>query len=154
MKLIEMTFEISENGDLRIPAEDIADMGLQAGEQVCVAFLSSDGATNDFREFAVARDHEEIVGEDYQSFQLPTQLLEQALIPPDADLQIMCLDGMIVISKREYLEIGDLEEILRRLDAVRRFSDDNILTRDLEQVKDQLLSFIETNLEGEAEHSE
>ena len=51
MKITELTYTVTKSGGLRIPADIIKEMGINPGENVRVAYLSSDGDKNEFREF-------------------------------------------------------------------------------------------------------
>ena len=75
MTLCEFTFWISDRGELLIPAESIADMGLKPGDPIHVAYLSSDGAANEFREFLLTQGGVEQIGKDLSPIQIPVQLL-------------------------------------------------------------------------------
>lgn len=149
MTLCEITFWISDRGELLIPAETIADMGLKPGDPIHVAYLSSDGASNEFREFLLTQNGMEQIGEDISSIQIPLQLLEQANIPSDADVQIMCLDGMLLICRSASLDLEDMKEIFQRLKKAQQFSDYYGYEGDLENVSKQLVSVIEQLQEEE-----
>jgi len=149
MTLCEFTFWISDRGELLIPAESIADMGLKPGDPIHVAYLSSDGASNEFREFLLTQGGVEQIGKDLSPIQIPVQLLEQANIPADADVQIVCYDGMLMIYRSTSLGLEDLKEILQRLEKAQQFTDCYGFEPDLAGIRDQLGSFIDQLQEGE-----
>ena len=138
MTLIEITCQIDSLGNLLIPAETIAEMGLRANDFIHAAFLSHDGKTNDYREFLVSKDGIKATEEDDSSFQMPFELLEKANIDADSDLQIACFDGLIVICKSTSLNLDELSEILQRMILARRFADLYSTEDDLSQIKVRL----------------
>lgn len=110
MKISESAYNINESGELRIPAETLKEMGLKAKDCVLVAFLSSDGVRNDYKEFLIApvTDDEE---DDAKQIGIPSELLLQADIPDDADLQIVCGHGFILIARDASMSGEALEEV-------------------------------------------
>jgi len=116
MHMVEMTLTIARDGCLHIPASELNAMGLASGEQVMVAFLSVDGEENSFHEFLISAESlGNVATDESHDIRIPTKLLIQANIPVNADVDIACLDGAILILRSEYFSLADLEEILRRL---------------------------------------
>ena len=100
MKIAEMTFTVDSRGNIRIPATVLSEMGLAPGDHVRVAYLTSDGVTNPFCEFMLLpelADEQELMGND--AIRISAQLMAQANIPADADLQIACLNGALLICR-------------------------------------------------------
>lgn len=142
MMLHEIACEISNKGDLLIPAAIVEEMGLNAGDQIHIAYLSSDGISNDFREFLLTQEGAEQINEDQSSVQIPVQLLEQANIPAESDIQIMCLDGIIIIFRSTILNIQELNEVLNRLNKARQILDFYDFESDLSLLSGRLNSII------------
>lgn len=95
MQISESTFTVSQNGSLKIPSSVLREMGLFPGSHVRVAYLTHDGQHNSFQEFLLSADSLEELSEESQ-FHVPDHLLRQSNIPLDADLQIICLDGLLI----------------------------------------------------------
>ena len=116
MKLVESTYVIGDEGGLRIPAADLAEMGLMPGETVHIAFLSSDGQKNENREFAISGNSLVSQREDAAAgIGIPAELLRQAGIPEDADLQIICCDGFVIITRDATMSAEELAEVCEAL---------------------------------------
>ena len=92
MQILEMTFTVDHRGGMKIPAPVLTKMGLAAGDHVRVACLTHDGASNTFCELMLLPDAADETASDRTSvIQIPEELMRQASIPQDADLQITCL---------------------------------------------------------------
>ena len=116
MQILEMTFTVDKRGGIRIPASVLAKMGLAAGDHVRIAYLTHDGASNTFCELMLlpnAVDEIDLVKSG--AIQIPVELMCQANIPQDADLQIACLNGCIVISPDTGIQPEELDYILKNL---------------------------------------
>ena len=116
MKIVEMTFTVDGRGNIKIPAADLSEMGLVPGNHVRVAYLTYDGITNPFCEFMLLSelaDEQELMGND--AIRIPAQLMAQANIPADADLQITCLNGALLICRDTGLQPQELCGILEGL---------------------------------------
>ena len=84
-------------------------MGLFAGMHVRVAFLTEDGEKNTFREFLLTKNSlTEIDAEP--RFQIPAELLRQAKIAEDADIQMIVVDGAILICQEPNLNVQELKQ--------------------------------------------
>lgn len=114
MKITEITYTVNQHGVLKIPQTEIAQIGLRPGDHVRVAFLSEDGDTNTFREFLLSKDGVGSVGSDGQ-IAVPTALLKQANIPDDADIQVICENGAIILCTDPILKADELGEIIDAL---------------------------------------
>lgn len=116
MQILEMTFTVDHRGGMKIPAPVLAKMGLAAGDHVRVAYLTHDGVSNTFCELMLLPDAVDETGSNRTNvIQIPEELMRQASILQDADLQITCLDGCIVISRDTGLQLGELYPILENL---------------------------------------
>lgn len=114
MQLSEITFTVSHNGSLKIPASVLQKMGLLPGNHVRVAYLTQDGQHNSFQEFLLSADSLEELS-DENRFHIPDHLLRQSNIPLDADLQIICLDGLLIICQDAALSSDELGTVLESL---------------------------------------
>ena len=133
MYISELTFTVDRRGSIKIPASVLEKMGLFSGDHIRMAYLTQDGSVNTFREFLLLPDtieEAETAGNDV--IQIPAQLMEQANIPSDADLQIACLDGALVIFRDAGLRSEDLQPILGGLQAAENLT--SILPEDIQQV--------------------
>lgn len=108
MNIIELTYSVEKTG-LRIPIEDLRQMGLTPNDEITVAFLSHNGEKNDFREFVLYGAGKE------QCIQIPNELLMQAAISAEDDVHILCLNGSILIARSETLYPEELPEVLAKV---------------------------------------
>ena len=145
MQLSEITFTVSRNGSLKIPASILQKMGLFPGSHVRVAYLTQDGQRNSFQEFLLSADSFEELSDENQ-FHIPDHLLRQSNIPTDADLQIICLDGLLIICQDTALSQDELNAVLESL----RDADSLVggLPVELSQVQAQLKETINNLQEG------
>lgn len=95
----------------------LAQTGIRTGEEVNLIYLAAGEKDyrNESREFMLKRAEEDPL-EELQSgeteLKLPPQLLADAHIPLDADLDIVCLDRKIVILPTEDVESEDVPKEL------------------------------------------
>jgi len=115
MTIIETTYTVSQHGTLKISRKAISGMGLQPGDTVRVAYLSDDGQANIFREFLLTKDGIDAATADGQ-IAIPTDLLEQAGIPQNADVQVIYGNGAIVLCPDPCLDVENLEKLLHSLE--------------------------------------
>ena len=135
MKILEATLTVRDSGNLVFPAAILQKMGLSVGDHVKVAYLTDDSKRNTFKEFLLTTDGVEDHSEEQQII-IPNQLLQQANISPKADIQIVCLDGAIVIKREEGLDLEELAEVLDGL-----YIANNLVTElspDPKQMQEQL----------------
>lgn len=111
MMLSETTYTVSQYGTLKISRKAISEMGLQPGDTVRVAYLTNDGQANIFREFMLTKDGVDSEEEEGR-IAIPATLLKQAGIPENADVQVICVDGAIVLCADPSLNTEDLERLL------------------------------------------
>lgn len=114
MQISETSFTVSDSGSLKIPATVIKEMGLSPGDHIRIAYLSRDGYRNIFREFLLSADPLDVLTED-DKIQIPSHLLNQAHIPDNADLQILCLNGCLLICPDSALNTNELSSVFESL---------------------------------------
>ncbi len=114
MIISETTYTVNQYGALKIPCETTAEMGLRPGDAVRVAYLSEDGKANTFREFLLTKSGIDSMEEDSR-IGIPTTLLKQAGIPENADVQVVCGNGTIILCADPPLCAEDFEEIVSAL---------------------------------------
>lgn len=118
MKITELTYTIGSDGELRIPAATLKEMGMSAGDTASIAFLSSDGERNEYKEFVVSSKSLGGKPDDaVEQIRIPTALLQQAGISPDADLQIICGNGLVVIMRDAAMSPEELTAVCAALRA-------------------------------------
>lgn len=115
MRISELTFTVDRHGGVKLPAPVLQEMGLRPGDHVRVAYLTLDGAANAFREFLLLPDSAGGDDPEADRILLPAPLMEQAGISSDADLQIICLSGGILICRDAALRPEELRAVLERL---------------------------------------
>ncbi len=117
IKISESSYTIGDDGRLVIPADDLTEMGLTAGQDVFVAYVTDDGLANRYHEFTVSSVSLSEL-DTTQQIAIPQQLLEQAGIDSNAEVQIACIDGAIIITGDTPLTEDELSEVVGRLRAV------------------------------------
>lgn len=145
MQISETTFTVSENGSLTIPKTVLREMGLSPGNTVCVAYLTHNGKENLFHEFLLSANPLDELSEELQ-IRVPNHVLEDANIPVDSDLQILCLDGCIVICQDSALTPSELASVLEQLQAAGELT--TPLSGNPEQTREQLEELITQFQEG------
>lgn len=115
IKILESTYIIDVNGRLTIPADELRGMGLSVGEKVFVAFITDDSHQNRLHEFLMSSTSF-LNEDDTKSIAIPAQLMDDAGINPNAELKIICTDGVILIAEDATLHSDELNGILRQLD--------------------------------------
>ena len=110
MHISEITFTVNSHGSLKIPAATLREMGLSPGNHVRIAYLTHDGEENTFQEFLLSAGSLDESAEE-NPIQIPTALLVQADIPEDADLQIVCLKGALLICQDTSFDLAELHLI-------------------------------------------
>ena len=96
LQLVEMEGKMTENGCIEIPAVVLEQAGICTGDTVKLVYMAEDGELkNTAKEFLLARAGqdvaEELAKEENIAFQIPEELLRDAGIPMDADLDICLL---------------------------------------------------------------
>ena len=147
MQVLELIFTVDHRGRLKIPAPVLTKMGLAAGDHVRVAYLTHNGAANTFCELMLLPNAVDGVGlNGDNAIQIPMELMRQANIPQDADLQIACLDGCIVISRDTGLQPEELSSILDSLQLAESYA--SVLPEEARQVLSQLEQTIQNTRKG------
>ncbi len=147
MQILELIFTVDHRGRLKIPAPVLTKMGLAAGDHVRVAYLTHNGAANTFCELMLLPNAVDGVGlNGDNAIQIPMELMRQANIPQDADLQIACLDGCIVISGDTGLQPEELSSILDSLQLAESFA--SVLPGEARQVLSRLEQAVQNMKEG------
>lgn len=102
MIIIEITLTVDDNGNLILPQTLLADMGIKVGEQVSIAYISTDknSPLNTYKEFLITPAGMSAVNNsiDTGTIYLPDELLDAADISQNSDVIIECEYGMIKIS--------------------------------------------------------
>ena len=117
VQLVEITGVLNEKGCIEIPILLLAQTGIHTGEEVNLIYLAAGEKDyrNESREFLLKRTGEnpleELLSGDVE-LKLPPQLLADAGIPIDADLDIVCLDRKIVILSTEDMESEEVPKEL------------------------------------------
>lgn len=153
MKIAEMTFTVDGRGNVKIPAVVLSEMGLAPGNHVRAAYLTLDGIANPFCEFMLLpefADEQELMGNDV--IRIPAQLMAQANIPADADLQITCLNGALLICRDTGLQPQELCAVLEGLQAAEDLA--SMLPQEAQQALLQLEQTINTIREGAEENGQ
>lgn len=109
LQLVEMEGKMTENGCIEIPAVVLEQAGICTGDTVKLVYMAEDGELkNTAKEFLLARAGqdvaEELAKEENIAFQIPEELLRDAGIPMDADLDIVCQEGRIIILPSELVQ--------------------------------------------------
>lgn len=147
----EMTFTIGKHGSMKIPAAILKEMGLVPGDHVRIAYLTQDGSTNAFREFMLSPDAiDKRTMEGNDSIQIPAQLMREANISPDSDLQIVCLDGCLVICQDIGFQLEELRSMLENLQTAESLT--TMLPGEVQQTLSQLEQMIRAIQEGAGEN--
>ena len=151
MTISELESAIGPDGALVIPAAEIEQMGLHPNDSVYVAYIADDTLRNQFHEFLVSPHPMEETGEPVQ-ISIPEELLRDANIPKDADVQIVCIDGAIILCRESALYSEDLAQILQSLDIAVDLADR--LPQDAQAAIESLHQYIDNLEEKGAEQYE
>ena len=134
MTLIEESHNVSDDGNVLIDPQTIAQMGLAPGDDIIISFLSQDGQANSYSEFMLS-SAPLFDSDDWQTLFIPNHLLDEAEISVNADIGIACGKGVLAIYAEGGVDNQDLHDILgalqdassflREHDNYTRFSVDN-----------------------------
>ena len=117
VQLVEITGILNEKGCIEIPIVVLAQTGIHTGDEVNLVYLAAgeEDYRNESKEFMLKRAGENPL-EELQNgeveLKLPPQLLADAHIPLDADLDIVCMDRKIVILPTEDMESEEVPKEL------------------------------------------
>ena len=117
LQLVEMTGKVNEKGCIEIPVAALIQMGIVTGQEINLIYISEEGSLlNPSREFILSKANENPLGsllkDENVEFRLPPELLSDANIPLDADVDIICTDRKIVIVPSEDVDEPELPEEL------------------------------------------
>lgn len=120
LQLVEMEGKMNEKGCIEIPAAVLEQAGIRTGETVKLIYMAeSEGLKNESKEFVLMKGGqdagEELMEEQDTAFRIPQELLKDAGIPMDADLDIVCQDRKIIILPAETATDADIPEELLAL---------------------------------------
>ena len=111
MKPTEIEITVDESGRLSLPVELLNDISIIPGDTVKLAYTASGSVCgNDYKRFTLTSEKED--GDD-SDLALPHDVLEAAEISEDADLDLICVKGAVVITAGDLLD--GLPDELRRL---------------------------------------
>ena len=144
LQLVEMEGKMTENGCIEIPAVVLEQGGICTGDTVKLVYMAEDGELkNTAKEFLLARAGqdvaEELAKEENIAFQIPEELLRDAGIPMDADLDIVCQEGRIIILPSELVQGTEVPEELLAICRELGITEDkvNIILRTTEEGTDE-----------------
>lgn len=109
LQLVEMEGRVTENGCIEIPMTVLDQAGICTGDAIKLIYMAEEEEVKSAaKEFLLVKNDqdvvEELVREQRVSLQIPEELLQDAGIPMDADLDIVCQNGRIVIFSSELLK--------------------------------------------------
>ena len=118
VRLVEIEGKMNENGCIEIPAIVLEQTGIRIGDSIKLIYMADvESLQNESKEFVLLRKEQEmakeLMKEQPVAFQIPLELLEDAGIPLDADLDIVCREQKIIILPAEDVsEIKVPDELL------------------------------------------
>lgn len=109
LQLVEMEGRVTENGCIEIPMTVLDQAGICTGDAIKLIYMAEEEEVKSAaKEFLLVKNDqdvvEELAREQRVSLQIPEELLQDAGIPMDADLDIVCQNGRIVIFSSELLK--------------------------------------------------
>ena len=109
LQLVEMEGRVTENGCIEIPMTVLDQAGICTGDAIKLIYMAEEEEVKSAaKEFLLVKNDqdvvEELAREQRVSLQIPEELLQDAGIPMDADLDIVCKNGRIVIFSSELLK--------------------------------------------------
>lgn len=115
LQLVEMEGRVTENGCIEIPMTVLDQAGICTGDAIKLIYMAEEEEVKSAaKEFLLVKNDqdvvEELVREQRVSLQIPEELLQDAGIPMDADLDIVCQNGRIVIFSSELLKETEIPE--------------------------------------------
>ena len=122
LQLVEMEGKMTENGCIEIPAVVLEQAGICTGDTVKLVYMA-----------------EELAKEENIAFQIPEELLRDDGIPMDADLDIVCQEGRIIILPSELVQGTEVPEELLAICRELGITEDkvNIILRTTEEGTDE-----------------
>ena len=127
LQLVEMEGKMTENGCIEIPAVVLEQAGICTGDTVKLVYMAGQDVA------------EELAKEENIAFQIPEELLRDAGIPMDADLDIVCQEGRIIILPSELVQGTEVPEELLAICRELGITEDkvNIILRTTEEGTDE-----------------
>lgn len=115
LQLVEMEGRVTENGCIEIPMTVLDQAGICTGDAIKLIYMAEEEEVKSAaKEFLLVKNDqdvvEELAREQRVSLQIPEELLQDAGIPMDADLDIVCQNGRIVIFSSELLKETEIPE--------------------------------------------
>lgn len=131
LQLVEMKGKMNEKGCIEIPAVVLAQAGIRTGEMVKLLYMAAgESLKNESKEFVLIKgrqdEREELMKEQDTVFRIPQELLKDAGIPVDANLDIVCQDQKIIILPAEMVTDADIPEELLTLCSELGISKDKV----------------------------
>ncbi len=114
MEVMEFKLKTDTDGALIIPPQVLSEMGIHPGEEVFIAYTAEAGK-NRWHEFLLTGDG--FAADQPSELAVPDVLLAEAGIPQDADLQLVCLNGALLITQNTMLTEAELAALLDGLYA-------------------------------------
>jgi hypothetical protein len=84
MNLVELRTRVDKDGRIIVPEDTVNAARLCPGDEVCISLEDKPC--------------------DVYELKVPVELLEEAGIPEDCDLDVICIDGAIVIMETDILD--------------------------------------------------
>lgn len=115
LQLVEMEGRVTENGCIEIPMTVLDQNGICTGDAIKLIYMAEEEEVKSAaKEFLLVRNDqdvvEELAREQRVSLQIPEELLQDAGISMDADLDIVCQNGRIVIFSSKLLKETEIPE--------------------------------------------
>ena len=115
LQLVEMEGRVTENGCIEIPMTVLDQAGICTGDAIKLIYMAEEEEVKSAaKEFLLVKNDqdvvEELAREQRVSLQIPEELLQDAGISMDADLDIVCQNGRIVIFSSELLKEMEIPE--------------------------------------------
>lgn len=115
LQLVEMEGRVTENGCIEIPMTVLDQAGICTGDAIKLIYMAEEEEVKSAaKEFLLVKNDqdvvEELAKEQRVSLQIPEELLQDAGISMDADLDIVCQNGRIVIFSSELLKEMEIPE--------------------------------------------
>ena len=146
MNISEIKQKVNDEGALQISASVMQEMGLSAGDEVYVAYLTEDGARSLYCELYLS-PHPLDESAPEPDIKIPSMLLEQANICAEDEIRIVCLDGAILIHRDSSFSFDEMNELLNSLGIAAKLTEG--LDSDPQTAIEQLEKQIQLLQEGE-----
>ncbi len=118
LQLVELALKVQSAGMVEIPQEVLQQMNIQVRDTIRLIYLAEgeDNLVNASKEFLLFGDQQDVAGQLQQNEALTVseELLRDAGIPVDADLEVVCGKGRIIIFPADAVETEEVipEELL------------------------------------------